>query len=77
MGECLKFLGDRIRKIYGLGADVELTEDWLREALDEVDLRSTAINCGGRLGGWKRGRKRLFTHDEAVARLRGIRSADL
>lgn len=74
MADCQKFLEDRIRRVYGLGPDVEMTEDWLRDALDDVDLRATTVNCGGRLGGWKMGSKKLLTHDDATARLRAMRA---
>lgn len=76
MDECIKFLDDRIRKICGLAPDFELTEEWLRNALDKIDLAATTTNSGGRLGGWRRGNKRLLTHKEAEERLQRARSIE-
>ena len=76
MSECERFLDDRIRSICGLGSDVELTEELLRDGLDEVDLGATTMNSGGRLGGLNVCEKELQTHKDAVAQREFVRSAE-
>ncbi|MCL5407276.1 MAG: hypothetical protein M1429_02160 [Patescibacteria group bacterium] len=74
MTDCLQFLEDRIRKAYGLPSNFEITEDWLREKLDELDRQATSINRGNS-GNKRYHHMKLLTHKESIERLQRIRSA--
>ena len=68
---CMDFLDGKIREIYDVDPDTPITEEFLRERLDEVDKNATSLDPGHRR---RHTRMRLVTDEAARKQLEESRS---